>query len=259
MKTFFRTIGAAFGMFSRIPVPRTVWNDKNMRYMFIAFPLVGLVIGILWFAWLLLSSWLAIPQILVCVGFVAVPILVSGGIHLDGYMDVSDAVASYASPERKRAIMNDPHVGAFAVIRVALYLISYVALYECVDLADKAGYVIALSFVFSRCLSGISAANFPLAKNTGLANTFQHMSDKGTVTLWLSIFALITAGVMIGLNIAAGIVMVAASLLVFLHYYLMSVRKFGGVTGDLSGWFLQKCEWWMLAALVAYQLISAKL
>lgn len=259
MKTFFQTIGAAFGMFSRLPVSRNVWDKKNMRYMFIAFPLVGLVIGILWFCWLLFGSWLGIPQLLLCVGFVAIPLLISGGIHMDGYADVSDALASYASPEKKRAIMNDPHVGSFAVIRVIVYLVSYVALYEAVSLADRAGYIIALSFVFSRCLSGISAANFPLAKNTGLANTFQHMSDKRTVTIWLSLFALITAGLMVGLNVGSGISMVVAAMLVFYHYYRMSINKFGGVTGDLSGWFLQKAEWWMLAALVAYQLISVKL
>lgn len=259
MKTFFQTIGAAFGMFSRIPVPRSVWNDKNMRYMFIAFPLIGVVIGLLWFCWLLLCSWLGIPQLFLCCGFVFLPLIITGGIHMDGYADVCDALASYGSVEKKRAIMNDPHVGSFAVIRVAMYLISYVALYASVSLADRAGYIIAISFVFSRCLSGISAANFPLAKNTGLANTFQHMSDKRTVTLWLSLFALIAAGFMIGLNVGGGIVMVAAAMIVFYHYYRMSVNKFGGVTGDLSGWFLQKCEWWMLAGLVAYQLISAKI
>lgn len=259
MKTFFQTIGAAFGMFSRIPVPRSVWDKKNMRYMFIAFPLVGLVIGALWFAWLLLCSWLGIPQILICAGFVFLPILITGGIHMDGYADVSDAIASYGTVEKRRAIMSDPHVGSFAVIRVVIYLISYVALYECLDLGERTGYVIAISFIFSRCLSGLSAANFPLAKNTGLANTFQHFSDKRTVTFWLSVFALIVAGVMIGLNVGVGISMIAAALIVFYHYYRTSMNKFDGVTGDLSGWFLQKCEWWMLAAAVAFQLISAKL
>ena len=41
--------------------------------------------------------------------------------------------------------------------------------------------------------------------------------------------------------------------LVFARYHRVAVRQFGGTTGDLAGWFLQKCELWMLAALAASQ------
>ena len=40
---------------------------------------------------------------------------------------------------------------------------------------------------------------------------------------------------------------------VFAQYYVVAKKQFGGVTGDLAGWFLQKCEIWMLAALAACQ------
>ena len=35
--------------------------------------------------------------------------------------------------------------------------------------------------------------------------------------------------------------------------YIVSDKQFGGITGDLAGWFLQKAELWMLAALCACQ------
>ena len=50
-----------------------------------------------------------------------------------------------------------------------------------------------------------------------------------------------------------GWALVLAALLVFARYHVVSNKQFGGITGDLAGWFLQKAELWMLAALCACQ------
>ena len=50
-------------------------------------------------------------------------LLVTGGIHLDGFMDTTDARSSYGDREKKLAILKDSHVGAFAVIGCSFYLI----------------------------------------------------------------------------------------------------------------------------------------
>ena len=50
-----------------------------------------------------------------------------------------------------------------------------------------------------------------------------------------------------------GAALVLAALLVFARYHVVSDKQFGGITGDLAGWFLQKAELWMLAALCACQ------
>ena len=52
--------------------------------------------------------------------------------------------------------------------------------------------------------------------------------------------------------VAAALGTLAAGL-AFARYHRVAVRQFGGTTGDLAGWFLQKCELWMLAALAASQ------
>ena len=45
------------------------------------------------------------------------------------------------------------------------------------------------------------------------------------------------------------IAFMAAALLMFWRYHAVSVKQFGGITGDLAGWFLQRAELFMLAAL----------
>jgi len=128
-----RAIITAFSFFSAIPVPNLAWDDSNMRYMMAAFPLVGLVIGWLWWLWGQASVVAACGLMLRGVGFALIPVLVTGGIHLDGLSDVIDAQSSHASPERKREILRDPHVGASAIIGTCSYLRAFAALAGGID------------------------------------------------------------------------------------------------------------------------------
>ena len=73
----------------------------------------------------LLLSWLLPGSFLAAGILLAVPIFITGGIHMDGFMDTCDARASYGDREKKLAILKDTHTGAFAVIFGALYLILY--------------------------------------------------------------------------------------------------------------------------------------
>ena len=101
--TALETIAVAFAMFSAIPCPQPVWTEKNMRYCLCAFPLVGAVCGLLCGGWAALLGVLHAPDLLLAGGICLIPVLVTGGIHLDGFADTSDALASCAPPEKKPA------------------------------------------------------------------------------------------------------------------------------------------------------------
>ena len=116
-------IGASFGTFSRIPVPKSSWTDFGSTHALAAFPLVGLAEGFLMTAWGHVANLLGVPATIVAAVLVALPVAVTGGIHLDGLCDTSDALASWAPRERKLEIMHDPRAGAFGVIGVVVYLI----------------------------------------------------------------------------------------------------------------------------------------
>lgn len=252
----FETIAVAFSMFSALPVPQFPWGERNMRYALCAFPLIGAVIGGACWCWALLCGLLPLPDLLRGVGLCLIPVSITGGIHLDGYCDTCDALASHASAERRQEILGDPHLGAFAAIRLCCYLLLTCALWTC--LPRFSGPAVALSFCLSRSLSGLAVASFPLARDTGLAHTFASAADKERVR-W--ILTALSAGLCVGMALcgAGGAAMALSAVAVFVCYRRTAVRQFGGLSGDLAGWFLQRAELWMLAALSAIEWLEVVL
>ena len=271
---FLKSIVLAFSMFSRIPMPRVAWNSRNLRYLLCAFPLVGVVEGLASVAWGALAlfvreTWqqsVGVP--LVALGFVLIPVLITGGIHLDGFMDTLDALSSNADREKKLAIMKDPHAGSFAVLGCVLYiltqfvlmlavadcaLVSSLALRRAMNRWQQVRLLLPLVplFVLSRLLSAFAVATFPIAKDSGLVRTFSDASARRFTAVWCGAWfvAVSAASVLLGGTRCA--VVPTAELSVFAWYYVKTKRAFGGITGDTAGWFVQLAELCALAALAA--------
>lgn len=244
------TIIVAFSMFSAIPMPKIEWNKRNMKYSLCAFWLIGAVIGLVCFGAKAVSSALCFPGVLLGALLTVIPVLITGGIHLDGFADTSDALASHAETGKKLEILKDPRTGSFAVIRLVCYLIFMFALWTALPVYLPVP--VLLGFCLSRMLSGLAVASFPMAKNTGLAHTFADAADKRRVSFILLILALAASAGLCFFGLC-GIAMAAAAWLVFVYYYFMSKKQFGGITGDLAGWFLVRSEEWMLIALVVME------
>ena len=113
-----------------------------------------------------------------------------------------------------------------------------------------------LSFVLSRAMSGVAITAFPLAKDTGLAHTFASAAHRGRARIILAATVLLTGVLMWVLGTVPGAAMTAAAAVVMWHYSCTARTKFGGITGDLAGWFMQRAEFWMLAALVVCQQVE---
>lgn len=250
------TVLAAFSMFSALPVPQTPWEEKRMGYVLCAFPLVGAAVGGVCWGWAELCRLLALPDLLRGAGLCLAPVLLTGGIHLDGYADTWDALSSHASPERKQEILKDPHLGAFAAIRLCVYFVAGLALWTA--LPAYRGWPVLLSFCLSRSLSGLAVASFPLARDTGLAHTFAAAADRTNTRGVLLVLSLLL-GAALCLFGLAGAAMALAALGVFLRYRRLALGQFGGLSGDLAGWFLQTAELWMLGALVFAQFVEGML
>ena len=245
------TIAVAFSMFSAIPMPHVDWNEKNLRYSLCAFPLVGMVTGLAMWLWQRVCFRCDLPALLRGAGLCLLPVMLTGGIHLDGYADTWDALASHGGQDQKQQILKDPHIGTFAVVRLCMYFVAELALWTAsgpVRLPVLTGL-----FMLSRSLSGLALTVFPLREGSGLARSFAEASDRKRVRTLLLVLSVLLA-LLLSLNGAWEAVPAAAG--VGLVYYRMCVKTFGGLSGDLAGWFLQTAELWMLAALLLRQLIG---
>lgn len=99
------------------------------------------------------------------------------GIHMDGFLDTTDARRSYQEPEKKLAILKDPHTGAFALIGLGVYLLWSVAVWSVADRAVLPG--MACAFVLSRTLSGLSVTLCKGAKRTDWRRLFINPPGNG--------------------------------------------------------------------------------
>ena len=115
MKKYLHALVMCQSMFCAIPAPQ-LWDEKAKDKMLLFLPIVGLEIGLIWAVLAWLCNYLKLPVLIVGLILAAYPYLVTGFLHLDGFMDVTDAVKSYRSLERRREILKDSHVGSFAVI-----------------------------------------------------------------------------------------------------------------------------------------------
>lgn len=238
----FRGLITAFSTFSRIPMPHMAYREENGKYAMSFFPLVGAVIGAALWAVYELCIALEVTQMLRAALLCATPVLLTGGIHLDGYCDTVDALSSYGDRQKKLAILKDSHAGAFAVIRCGLWLLCYAG--ACAQIGRREMPVLALGFVLSRALSGLAVLFFRPARADGMGAHESRSAKPGAKVnvICLGAFALSAAVGMIALDPLCGAVCTAAALVVFWRYRCVAYGQFGGFTGDLAGWFVQHCE-----------------
>lgn len=238
----------AFSMYSKIPMPETEWNKKTMKYAMCFFPLIGIVIGIAVFLAAIIFKYTDFNIIFKSMVYTVIPVIITGGIHTDGFVDTMDAVNSYADTDRKLEILKDSHIGAFALIMCTIYFIAYFGIWSEISIENI--IPVSMGFVLSRALSGLAVVTFPCAKKSGLAAQFSDAAQKKTVKVTMIVYIIVISLFIIAAGKLEGAASLCAGFLMFLYYKKMSKEKFGGITGDLAGYFLQMCELLMPAAFI---------
>lgn len=242
MKSLWNSFKIAFSMFSKIPMPQADWTKENMKYMFVFFPWIGFVIGGLSISAGYFGNLLGFEQSFVNVILLLIPIVVTGGIHVDGLLDTADALASWQERKRRLEILKDSHAGAFAVITACVYFIAYYGAYSQINGNMTVLFIVGMGFMVSRCFSGIGVLTLPKAKADGTVAEFSRQSKEIVVRNVLIVYlVLLTAG-MVSVDVVMGAAAIFTALFVFLYYRYIALKYFGGTTGDLSGFFLCLCE-----------------
>lgn len=240
----------ALGMFTIIPVPKNHWDDRHLAKVMPSLPLAGLIIGALWFAAAYALRLFAAPHMLSAAAVMFVPFILTGFIHLDGYMDTADAFFSRRGIDEKKRILKDPHTGAFAVIAVVgLALFTFAAVFSVFE-GEKNLLQFILVPAVSRCIAGIFMLNSKPIFETGYHVTFKTgTKPRHTFFICAALAACLAAAQFVPcLNLwpllAAAIAGAAVSAFLIKH--------FNGMSGDLCGCAITLSE---LAALVCAALI----
>ncbi len=249
--TIIRNIIVAFSLYSKIPMPIFTWREEDMKHNLIFLPWVGIVIGFITTGLYFLKGLFPnIPMIAWVIIYSLVPIIITGGFHLDGFMDTEDALKSYKSKEEKLKILKDPHIGAFAIINLlvfaGIWLASMAVLTANGSIRDF--ILLSLIFVLSRCFSGITSISFKRAKNEGMLD--METKKAGKIDLVFLIIQLVfVLAFMVFINPCKAAVLILILILVTIIYKTKSYKEFGGVTGDTAGFYLCVSEESMLLTL----------
>lgn len=247
-----RSMLAAVALYSKVPVPQVEWNKNTLGWALAFFPLVGLLVSLGLLVWCRVAGVLGFGRVLFAAGATLVPVVITGGIHLDGWCDVSDALSSWQTKERRLEILKDSHIGAFALICLACYMLAYVAVWTEIEPDAETLLFVAAVYPLCRVLSGLGIANLRCAKSSGLAATFADNANRRGVSVALALWLVAIAVYLLCIDVmwaACGLGLAAA---VFLFYRWQAYGKFGGINGDLAGWFLQILElgWLVMVMLL---------
>lgn len=238
----------AFTTYSRIPMPQMDWKEENRRYALYFLPLVGAVVGGVVWVWFWICGQLGCSPLLRGTVAAVLPIWVTGGIHMDGFLDTSDALASWQAPEKRLEILKDSRVGAGAVMACGGYLLLSAGVMEEAFAWEASS--LAWCFVASRAACAWTSVAFRSARPGGMLDGFAHGASKKVMGLVCGLVLAVCAVVWIlWMGWRAGLPLLALAACV-LFYRRMAYRSFGGVTGDLAGWLVQVSELCMMAAIV---------
>lgn len=237
IKSFF----ISFSIYSKIPMPQFIWKDEDMRYTLVFFPWIGAVIGSFLMGW----SWICGKCEVGTMGYTligtAIPLIITGGFHVDGFMDTMDAFSSYQPRERKIEILKDSHIGAFAGIMLVLYYMLYMGAFSEIK-NQKDLMIFAMGFFMSRVLSGIGVVSIPSAKKDGMLCTFASTAHEKIVKVCLYFQFLLCTFAMLWVNLKPGVCAILTALICYFYYRYKSLKELGGITGDTAGYFVTICE-----------------
>lgn len=223
-------------MFCAIPCLSRVWDEEARDKMLLFLPAVGLEIGAIWALLAWLCRYLALPALVSGVVLGAYPFVVTGFIHLDGFMDVTDAVRSCRDLARRREILKDSHVGSFAVIGIVLLALCQTALFASARAAASLRTLVLLPAV-SRCGSALAVTVLrPMSTSQYAA---QKKPKSHVIILCAQLAVYLAAGFLAGWKTGLALCGCLAGYALALR---KAFRSLDGMNGDISGYALTFSE-----------------
>ncbi|PLR77319.1 adenosylcobinamide-GDP ribazoletransferase [Bacillus sp. V3-13] len=246
-------------LFTSLPIRSKLPMDAHYLQKAVqSFPLLGLfqglIIGGTFFG---LAEFTPLSALATAFVVWLLMIVLTGGIHLDGWIDASDAFFSYQDQDKRLEIMKDPRTGAFGVLSVIVLLAGkFLFLYELAANADinvVAWMVVIIPFL-SKSLMGCYLVTLPPAREAGMARFFANAVDRKSLSPYL-LYVLVVVAIswlIAEESLLSVVILLTLSVCAGFYGKIKIIKWFGGVTGDVVGASVEGMEFflWMLVWLL---------
>lgn len=244
--------------FTIYPVKRQLPMEKvYINKAIQTFPLLGLLQGLIYAAVLYgMLEWTPLSPLAAAFLIWLLTIMITGGLHLDGWIDASDAYFSYRDVQKRLEIMQDPRTGAFGVISVIVLLsCRMLFLYEIVLNINPWTYSLIVMVPFlGKTSMGVILTEVQLAKTEGLAAFFQVAAGKNSTAVYYAFLFLAGIAFVYLKNLYLYAILFGMLVITMSFLKRKIVKWFGGITGDVVGASVEGVELllWMTIWLLHY-------
>lgn len=203
-------------------------NRENAKYIFCIRILCGVAVGIVMCAFYMLCERLNFGQFCFALTGAAIPVVMSGGIYLSGFMKTSETLA-----------------GTQAVIAAITYYMLYAGGLSAVR-KDRQLAFLGIGYMISRTLYGMAFVWFPEAEKEkgkdGRGGAVLSPALRKALRIILSVILALCFCTCVMVEPIMGMLEALLCMWVWTYYYYMSKKLFGGVTKESAGYFLTLCE-----------------
>lgn len=197
----------AWGNFLSLPCPVKKWDEDSRKWMVALMQLTGIFIGLVQFGLFLFGEFLTMKGVvnelytLKAALLVTIPFVLTGFIHLDGYMDCSDAILSRKEIDKRQAILKDSRVGAFAVIMTIIAFILYFAAME--EILQSENSHIGMTGIVIVLLVSRGLASLDIFKIKPLKTSQYYLKEENSsnIKYIITTFSILIVGVGLGIYI----------------------------------------------------------
>jgi adenosylcobinamide-GDP ribazoletransferase len=244
----------SFQFFTSFPIQKQLpMNRKSVTAMYMTMPILGLLMGCTIASLIFINEqFLQFSSLLVAVCIVVANIVMTGGLHLDGWLDMGDAYFSYQDQTRRLEILEDSRIGAFGAISLVVLLLLKIAfIYEVLNQFDTTEYLFFICIPFlSRLAIILYFLSTQPVKEKGLAAYFKTQVIHKTVCLSIIIYFLVLTLVAYYFSTSQLLLLFIAMILFVYLYRRWTIKNFGGMTGDLIGALYEGTELFLWGILL---------